>query len=106
MRILAAALTLLPAAALAQQQEAAVPSARDSQGPVYDMVAADRETAWRINRVTGEVTVCRIDTTGSLDAAVRARCSAATMEGAAAQQSQAPAAQQSQAPLAPGAGRP
>ena len=100
MRILAAVLAIMPSVALAQQQEAANPAARDSQAGVYDMVAADRETAWRINRMTGEITVCRIDTTGSLDGAVRARCAPASMEGAAAQQSQAPTAPSG------GAGRP
>lgn len=62
--------------------------------PVYDMVAGDRETAWRINRVTGEIIICRVDTTGSLEAA-RARCSPAVVE---------PGPQQSQTPL--GGGRP
>jgi hypothetical protein len=91
--ILAAAAVLAASAAQAQQapteQQAALPATGQA---VYDIVAADRETAWRINRVTGDVTICRIDTTGGLDS-VRARCSPASMQagGAGQQQSTAPA---------------
>ncbi len=89
--VLAAALA--PAAAAAQdQQQAMTPGAGASGPPVYEIVAADRETAWRINRVTGEVTICRIDTTGGLDS-VRARCSPAAMaQGAGTEQSMTPPA--------------
>lgn len=60
-----------------------------SARPVYDLVAADRETAWRINRETGEVTVCRVDTTATLDG-VRARC-APVIEDRGPQQARTPA---------------
>lgn len=60
------------------QQQAQHP-ARAASVPVYEMVAGDRETAWRINRMTGEVMICRMDTTGSLDA-VRARCAPASFD--------------------------
>lgn len=82
---LAAALPAL-AQAVAQERPAAAPGPDDA--PVYDIVAADRETAWRINRVTGEVTVCRVDTAATLDG-VRARCTPATLERAP-QQAQTP----------------
>ncbi|MEW5726219.1 MAG: hypothetical protein AB1918_00190 [Pseudomonadota bacterium] len=95
MRILAlAALAgLLAPAALAQeqpQQQAMTPGTQAGGPPVYEMVAADRETAWRINRVTGEVMICRIDTTGGLDS-VRARCAPAALQaGGGGEQSMAP----------------
>jgi hypothetical protein len=73
--------------AVAQEQQALTPPAGAGQ-PVYDMVAADRETAWRINRVTGEVTVCRVETAASLDG-VRARC-APVIQDKGPQQSQTP----------------
>lgn len=86
---------LAPAAAAAQdQQQAMTPGtgAATSGPPVYEIVAADRETAWRVNRVTGEVTICRIDTTGGLDS-VRARCAPAAMaQGAGTEQSMTPPA--------------
>lgn len=92
MRALTALFILASVPVLAQeqpQQQARAPSAPHPGGEaVYDMVAGDRETAWRINRVTGEIVICRVDTTGSLDSA-RARCSPAAVE-AAAQQSQIP----------------
>lgn len=69
---------LNPAAAvMAQEQQQAATIPQAAGPPVYDIVAADRETAWRINRMTGEVTVCRVDTTATLDG-VRARCTVAT----------------------------
>lgn len=71
-------LTALPAHGQEQQARTAEPP-RAAGTPIYDMVAGDRETAWRINRVTGEIIICRLDTTGSLDVA-RARCSPATIE--------------------------
>lgn len=71
-----AVLAVAAPVAAQEQQQAAVP--QPGQG-VYDIVAADRETAWRINRVTGEVTVCRVDTTATLDG-VRARCAVAIHE--------------------------
>lgn len=79
MRISLAVLALLPSVALAQEQQAAKPETppRDF---VFEIVAADRETAWRINRSTGEIVVCRIDTTGSLESGPRARCAPAAME--------------------------
>lgn len=87
----AALLTLVPAAAAQEQQARASGAERPAVGePVYDIVAADRETAWRINRMTGEIVVCRVDTTGSLDSA-RARCSPAAFE-TLPQQSRLPAA--------------
>lgn len=98
MRRLWAALLLVAAPAQGQDQQARAP-APPPGGPVYDMVAGDRETAWRINRVTGEMVVCRVDTTGSLDAA-RARCSPVAFD-TPPQQSQAPAS-----PSTPGSGRP
>lgn len=87
---------LLAPAALAQeqpppQQQAMTPGAQAGGPPVYEMVAADRETAWRINRVTGEVTICRIDTTGGLDS-VRARCAPAALQAGGGEQSMAPPA--------------
>lgn len=97
---------ILPALLLAvpahgQEQQARMPSQQHAGGPpVYDMVAGDRETAWRINRVTGEMLICRVDTTGSLDAA-RARCAPVAME-TPPQQSQVPAA----GPPPAGGGRP
>lgn len=78
---------LLAGPTVAQEQQAGAPPA--PQPPAFDIVAADRETAWRINRVTGDVTVCRVDTAASLDG-VRARCAPAIMEGGP-QQSQMPA---------------
>ena len=84
--ILAALLLAAPVAA--QEQQAAAPPTAPDKG-LYDIVAADRETAWRINRVTGEVTVCRVDTT-RVDG-LAARCTAAIMSGpGGAQQSQVP----------------
>ena len=84
---------LLAAPAYGQEQQARTPSQQLAAGqPVYDIVAGDRETAWRINRVTGEMLICRVDTTGSLDAA-RARCAPVAME-TPPQQSQLPAAGQ------------
>lgn len=87
--ILALALQALPA--VAQEQQALRPpqASGAATAPIFDMVAADRETAWRINRATGEVMVCRIDTTSSLDT-VRARCAPVAMESGGPQQSQAP----------------
>lgn len=93
---LALAAMLLPAAAPAQQAgrqgspAAAAPRPmHDTTGrAIYDIVAADRETAWRLNRVTGEVTVCRVDTT-RVDG-LSAHCASARTEGAAAQQSRLP----------------
>ncbi len=83
---------LLAFPAAAQEQQALNPPT-PPQGPggqpVYDIVAADRETAWRINRHTGEVTVCRVDTAGSLDG-VRARCAPAVVETAPQQSQLAP----------------
>lgn len=88
MRLVLLALALLApifaSAALAQdqgarEQEALRPPQAVSSPPVFDMVASDRETAWRINRQTGEVVVCRIDTTSSLET-VRARCAAAAID--------------------------
>ncbi|MGE5517688.1 MAG: hypothetical protein ACM31D_17935 [Bacteroidota bacterium] len=82
-------LVLIGAPALAQEQQARAPAAPHQGGDtVYEMVAGDRETAWRINRITGEIVICRVDTTGSLDSA-RARCAPATIE-TAPQQSQMP----------------
>lgn len=82
------AILLLPGCpAVAQQQQARTPTHPAGEA-VYDMVAGDRETAWRINRITGEIVICRVDTTGSLDSA-RARCSPAAFE-TAPQQSLAP----------------
>lgn len=73
-----------------EQQEARAPAANAGAAP-FDMVAADRETAWRINRQTGEVLICRINTTAGLDT-VAATCVPATMgAGGAAQQSRLPA---------------
>lgn len=91
-------LAVLTAAApvAAQEQQARAPVGQPPQqtgqqagAPVYDMVAGDRETAWRINRITGEIVICRVDTTGSLEAA-RARCSPAAFD-TAPQQSSVPA---------------
>jgi hypothetical protein len=79
---------LATSTALAQEQQARTPAEPAPGAAVYDLVAGDRETAWRINRVTGEVVVCRVDTTGSLDAA-RARCSPALLD-TASQQSRTP----------------
>lgn len=90
---LAALLPAVPVAAQEQQQAAAPQPAGQA---VYDIVAADRETAWRINRMTGEVTVCRVDTTATLDG-VRARCTVAVHD-------QAP--QQARTPPAGGINRP
>jgi hypothetical protein len=92
--ILALGLLALPAAAQeqqAQEQQALQPpqASGAATAPIFDMVAADRETAWRINRATGEVMVCRIDTTTSLDA-VRASCAPVAMEGGGPQQSMTP----------------
>ncbi len=83
-RLCAAAALLLADPALAQEQEARTPApppaqAGSSGAAIYDMVAGDRETAWRINRMTGEMVICRVDTTGSLDSA-RARCSPVVFE--------------------------
>ena len=84
-RLCAAAALLLADPALAQDQEARSPAAPPAQAgsagaaAIYDMVAGDRETAWRINRMTGEMVICRVDTTGSLDSA-RARCSPVVFE--------------------------
>lgn len=89
MRALWAVIVLAAAPALAQEQQARTP-APPPAGAVYDMVAGDRETAWRINRITGEILICRVDTTGSLDTA-RARCAPAVHE-TPPQQSQLPAA--------------
>lgn len=84
--ILLAALVPMPAAA--QEQQALNPPAAQPGGQaVYDIVAADRETAWRINRVTGEITVCRVESAASLDG-VRARCAPVVHE-TTPQQSQA-----------------
>lgn len=88
--ILAALVAAAPV--LAQEQQARAPAGQPQQqtgAPAYDMVAGDRETAWRINRVTGEIVICRVDTTGSLESA-RARCSPAAFD-TAPQQSLAPA---------------
>lgn len=84
-------LLLLAAPAHGQEeQQARAPGAPPAAGQsVYELVAGDRETAWRINRQTGEVLVCRVDTTGSLDVP-RARCAPVTME-TPPQQSQVPA---------------
>lgn len=85
--ILAVAFSLLAFPALAQdqqapdQQEALRPPQAEAAQPIFDMVATDRETAWRINRVTGEMVVCRVETTASLDT-VRARCTPAAIEAA------------------------
>lgn len=103
--LLGALLTAGPT--LAQDQQARAPAAQPSQPagtPVYDMVSGDRETAWRINRITGEIVICRVDTTGSLEAA-RARCSPAALE-TGPQQSQIPPAQIPPAQIPPGGGRP
>lgn len=89
MMALALASGVVPAAAQDQQQARAPEAPRPAE-PVYDMVAGDRETAWRINRVTGEVIICRVDTTGSLEAA-RARCAPAIFD-TLSQQSRLPAA--------------
>jgi hypothetical protein len=79
---ISAILGLLAFPALGQeQQEALRPPQAEPGQPTYDVVAGDRETAWRINRVTGEMVVCRIDSAGSLEA-VRARCTPAVIEGA------------------------
>lgn len=86
---LATILAALPLAAPAQEQQALRPPPAGAAAQPFDLVAGDRETAWRINRATGEVLVCRLDTASSLDT-VRARCSPVQMEGAAAQQSQLP----------------
>ncbi|MCR6629552.1 MAG: hypothetical protein NVV74_05535 [Magnetospirillum sp.] len=86
---LALLLAALPAAAQEQQQQARAPAEAAGGGAVYDMVAGDRETAWRINRVTGEIVICRVDTTGSLDSA-RARCSPAVHETGPQQSRAAP----------------
>lgn len=94
MRALWTVIMLAASPAMAQEQQARAPSQpAPSQStatgtPIYDMVAGDRETAWRINRVTGEIIICRVDTTGSLEAA-RARCSPAVVD-AGPQQSQTP----------------
>jgi hypothetical protein len=73
----------------AQEQQALTPSAVPPSGQaVYDIVAADRETAWRINRVTGEITVCRVET-ASLDG-VRARCAPVIQEAGPQQSQSAP----------------
>lgn len=95
---LALVFVLAAAPALAQEQEALrPPQAPAANGsPVFDMVSGDRETAWRINRQTGDIVVCRIDTTGSLET-VRARCSAAAVETGP---------QQSMTPPPPGGSRP
>lgn len=87
--VLATGLILAPPA-LAQQQEARAPTGQTGQ-TIYDMVTADRETAWRINRLTGEVMICRVNTTAGLDT-VSATCAMAGMGGGGAQQSQVPAA--------------
>lgn len=92
---------LLAVPAHGQEQQARAPDPPPAAGqPVYDIVAGDRETAWRINRVTGEILVCRVNTTGSLDAA-RARCAPAAME-TPSQQSQLPVV----SPPPAGGGRP
>ncbi|MBI5163673.1 MAG: hypothetical protein HY985_07205 [Magnetospirillum sp.] len=79
----------VPARAQPEQEARLLPPAATNAAQPYDLVATDRETAWRINRITGEVMVCRIDTTGGLDS-VRARCAAATMGGGGPQQSMTP----------------
>lgn len=81
-------LAALPAGAQEQQQALSPPAGAAVDQQVYDIVAADRETAWRINRQTGEVTVCRVDT-ASLDG-VRARCAPAIVETAPQQSQLAP----------------
>lgn len=92
MRRLILLAVLIPLPAAAQEQQALNPPAA-AQPPgaqaVYDIVAADRETAWRINRVTGEITVCRVDTAASLDG-VRARCAPAIQEAGPQQSQSAP----------------
>lgn len=105
---LALALPALPVAAQEQQEALRPPQAAGAAAPVYDMVAADRETAWRINRATGEIMVCRIDTTSSLDT-VRARCAPVAMEAAGPQQSMTPPPGGAGAPVGgapPGGGAP
>lgn len=89
--ILTAMVVAAPVLAQEQQQARApaTPPQQQAGPPVYDMVAGDRETAWRINRITGEIVICRVDTTGSLEAA-RARCSPAAFD-TVPQQSLAPA---------------
>lgn len=100
---LAVLVALFPLAAMAQEQEALRPPQAQGDGaPVFDLVAADRETAWRINRQTGDIVVCRIDTTGSLET-VRARCSSVAFEPGA-QQSMTPPTMTP--PPAAGGGRP
>jgi hypothetical protein len=81
-------LAALPAWAQDQQQALNPPAGPPAGQQVYDIVAADRETAWRINRQTGEVTVCKVDT-ASLDG-VRARCAPAIVETAPQQSQLAP----------------
>lgn len=101
------ALGLLPSPAGAQEQQEALrpPQAAGPAAPIFDMVAADRETAWRINRATGEVMVCRIDTTSSLDT-VRARCAPVAMERGGAMEGGGPQQSMAPPPAGPGAPRP
>ncbi|MGE5503656.1 MAG: hypothetical protein ACM31L_04465 [Actinomycetota bacterium] len=90
MRAAVAALVMLASLPAAAQQQRPEPQ-RDRDADLrlpYDMVAADRETAWRINRATGEVLVCRVDTT-RLEGP-QARCTPAQMTGQAPQQSMTP----------------
>lgn len=84
-------LAVWPAAAQEQQALTTPPGAAPpaAQGGAYDIVAADRDTAWRINRMTGEVTVCRVDSAASLDR-VGARCAPAVQETGPQQSQTAP----------------
>ncbi|MBC7953712.1 MAG: hypothetical protein H7Z12_18080 [Rhodospirillaceae bacterium] len=93
MRRLILLAALVPMPVVAQEQQALNPPAAQSGAQpgaqaVYDIVAADRETAWRINRVTGDITVCRVET-ASLDG-VRARCAPAVQESGPQQSQSAP----------------
>ncbi|MBC7906583.1 MAG: hypothetical protein H7Y60_07530 [Rhodospirillaceae bacterium] len=90
MRRLIVLALLAPLPVAAQEQQALVPPAAPPSGQaVYDIVAADRETAWRINRLTGEITVCRVESAASLDG-VRARCAPAIHDNAPQQSQSAP----------------
>jgi hypothetical protein len=78
----------LPAHAQGQRPETQRQETGTDPRLPYDIVAADRETAWRINRATGEVLVCRVDTTRLEGPS--ARCTPAQMAGQAPQQSMTP----------------
>lgn len=72
-------------------------SPQSTEGGRYQLVTADREVAWRLDRVTGEMMICRLDTL-RVDA-VTATCRAAEMPQQAVREQRVAPEQQQQGAL-------